>query len=354
MVLCSDMLTACATSDLVDRLTIDMWAKIFSHLENTRLAFALSYATAKHDEEAQAAAFRLRLVCKKFNLAFAHPLSGQTKSLLLRQGLQQEDLPSLLAWVHRSHGLCRLEAFCNSEYTELMMAKLSHAAQLQTVDLMNVCKTTVHLLSAFQHVVVCKLQAIADSAVLDLSALKSLDSLRCLKLSSGAFVNVHLPLSVQKIWLFKAHITAAQCITMTNNLCYVNIFDSYVGGLHAHGLSACQNLQQLLLCNAQVHAEHAAEVLKASTRHQDFWPPTLLRLRNLSYLYVLYEHNQGYSKLNSIFDLTQLKALCLEFAHSVFIGNGLAKLSNLKVLTLESDIQSKSCIECVVRLVYDE
>lgn len=110
MMLCADM----STPDMVDRLTIDMWAKIFSHLEDPRLAFALSEATEEHDEGAQAAAFRLRLVCKKFKQAFAHPHSGQTKSLLLRKGLQQEDLPSLLAWVHRSHGLRRLEAFATA------------------------------------------------------------------------------------------------------------------------------------------------------------------------------------------------------------------------------------------------
>ncbi len=343
MMLCADM----STPDMVDRLTIDMWAKIFSHLEDPRLAFALSEATEGHDEGAQAAAFRLRLVCKKFKQAFAHPHSGQTKSLLLRKGLQQEDLPSLLAWVYRSHKLCRLEAFCNSEYTELVLAKLSYTAQLQVVDLMNVRKTTVYLLSAFQHVCICKLQAAGNTA-LDLSALKSLDSLRCLRLVNGTFVNVHLPMSVQKIWFDDAHITAAQSITMTNNLRSVRLFDSYVEGLHAHGLSACQKLQELQLCNARVHAENAAEVLRVSTHYQDVWPPSLPRLKKMSSLYVIYENTQGYSKLNSIFDLTQLKELCLEFAHSVFIGNGLAKLSNLEVLTLLSDTQSESCIECVV------
>lgn len=343
------MSTAYTTSDLVDRLTIDMWAKIFSHFEDPSLAFVLS--DTEHDEGAQAAALGLRLVCKKFKQAFSHPHPGQTKSLLLRKGLKQKDMPSLLAWVHRSNGLRKLEAFCNSEYTELVMAKLSYTAQLQVVDLMNVRKTTVHLLSAFQHVCVCTLQATEGNTALDLSALKSLDSLRCLRLLHGTYVSVHLPVSVQKVWFGHAHITAAQSITMTNNLWSVTIFDSYIEGLHAHGLSACQNLQELQVCNAHVHADHAAEVLKASTIYQDFWPPSFLRLKKLSYLYVLYENNQGYSKLNSIFYLTQLKALRLEFAHSIFIGNCLAKLSNLEVLTLqseESDRQSESCIECVV------
>ena len=349
IVLFTDMSTAYATSDLVDRLTIDMWAKIFSHL--SRSAFALSDATEEHDEGAQAAAFRLRLVCKKFNQAFAHPHSGQTKCLLLRQGLQQENLPSLLAWVHRSHGLCELGTFCNSEYTELVMAKLSYTAQLRVVDLINVRRITVHLLSAFQHVVICKLQAVGGSIVLDLSALKSLDSLRCLRLCNGPFANVHLPMSVQHVWFDNAHIAAAQSITMTNNLCSVRVFNSCVEGLHAHGLSACQNLQDLQLCNARVHAENVADILSASTYYQDVWPSSLLRLKKLSFLYVSYENSQGHSKLNSMFGLTQLKELCLEFAHSVFIGNDLAKLSSLQVLTLqcaESDEQSESCIECVL------
>lgn len=74
------MSTAYIISDLVDRLTIDIWAKIFSHLP--RLVFARIKATEDQDEGTQATTFRLRLVCKKFNQAFAHPYSGQTKSLL--------------------------------------------------------------------------------------------------------------------------------------------------------------------------------------------------------------------------------------------------------------------------------
>ncbi len=343
------MSTAYIISDLVDRLTIDIWAKIFSHLP--RLVFARIKATEDQDEGTQATTFRLRLVCKKFNQAFAHPYSGQTKSLLLRKGLRQEDLPSLLAWVHRSHESCQLGAFCNSEYTELMLAKLSYTAQLRVVDLTNVRKTAVYLLSAFQHVVVCKLKAVAGNTVLDMSALKSLDSLRCLRLCDGTFINVHLPVSVQHVWFDDAHIKAAQGISMTNNLRTVRLFDSCVEGLHARGLSACQHLQQLQLCNAEVHAEHAAEVLKASTRHQDYWPTSLLSLKKLIYLYVIYDSSQGYSKLNNIFDLTQLKELRLEFADSISIGNCLAKLSSLEILTIqsnESDTQSELCIECVV------
>ncbi len=316
-------MSAHATSDLVDRLTIDIWANIFSHLEHTRLAFELSDSTEEDDEEAQAAAFRLRLVC----------------------------LPALLAWVHKSQGLRKLEAFCNSEYTELVLAKLSYTAQLQVMDLMNVRKTTVHLLSAFQHVCICKLQATEGNTALDLSALKALDSLRCLRLLHGTYVNVHLPVSVQKVWFDHAHITAAQSITMTNNLCSVTLFDSYIQGLHAHGLSACQNLEELHLCNAHLHAENAAEILRVSTRYQDAWPASLLRLKKLSYLYVGCGNNQGYSKLSSVLDLTQLTELWLEFAQSVSIGTGLAKLSSLEILTLQSDESSKqngSCIECAV------
>lgn len=221
---------------------------------------------------------------------------------------------------------------------------------MTTTQKNNVRKTTVHLLSVFQHVCVCQIQAAAYNTVVDLSALKSLDTLRQLRLFNGTFINVHLPMSVQKVWFDDAHITAAQSITMTNNLRSVTLFDSYVEGLHTHGLSACQNLQNLQLCNAHVHAEYAAEVLSASTIYQDAWPASLLRLKKLSYLYAVYENNQGCSKLNSIFDLTQLKDLVLTFAHSVFIGSGLAKLTNVEVLTIqhEPDKHSEPCIECDV------
>ena len=171
----------------------------------------------------------------------------------------------------------------------------------------------------------CQLQAVAGNTTLDVSALKSLDSLRCLRLCDGTFFNFQFAL----------------CQT----------FLQLVKGLHAHGLSACQNLENLQLCNAHVHAENAADVLSASTSHQDVWPSSLLRLKKLFFLYVVYGDSQGHSKLNSIFDLTQLKELWLDFAHSVFIGNGLAKLSNLGVLTFSSDEfagQSESCIECAV------
>jgi len=180
--------------DYITRLPSDLLAKILQPL-----ACALDTLAAEGVWEAHSAykqqgdLYRLRLVCRKFNMLFS------THGFLLRNMVLKPDLPSqsyvsLLAWARGHTSFVRALISCSCPCLELACKGLSSpSSSLSTVQCYNCSAAALPFLSSFAQLAICKLQFDADS-ITDLSALQAVSSLQLLELRSGVAKASELPL----------------------------------------------------------------------------------------------------------------------------------------------------------------
>lgn len=102
------------SQEVVCGLASDLWARIFSCLEDPNECLGYQNMEQHDQDEAEFEAFfQLRLVCKAFNQIFADYHPCLTRSLTLRECLADHHVPSLMTWLHGCMALKRLELFCH-------------------------------------------------------------------------------------------------------------------------------------------------------------------------------------------------------------------------------------------------
>jgi len=122
---------------IVCGLASDLWARIFSCLEDPNECLGYVNLEQQEQEEAEHAAFfELRLVCKAFNQIFADYHPCLTRSLTLRWSLAHSHVPSLMSWLHDCMALKRLIMLCPADFTEIVLAKLSFSVAPEIVQIL--------------------------------------------------------------------------------------------------------------------------------------------------------------------------------------------------------------------------
>ena len=104
---------------------------------------------------------------------------------------------------------------------------------------------TIVMLTAFQTLVTCELSSPEDEASLDLAPLQSLPLLDELTLCAGHFFNLGSRAKLLTLRLQGARVFCTAASNIFSTLTSLELSDSTLSNLHAHGLSACTQLQAL-------------------------------------------------------------------------------------------------------------
>ena len=315
----------------------ELWAAIFGFIDNKEeWQLDLGVTLEEQREASQASLFTLRLVCKWFNKAIARYKSASWGSdhLFLRPDLSEAHLPSLLAWAHK-RAFQRVHAYCNCQYSEVMLDKLSFADHVLDLDVSAVSAPILSIISTFENLIYCWLKPKQTDMATDLSPLLLLVDLQILCLESGDFGHFHLPPSLHVLRLREAELHVAQNSSCTWPTQLHRLVLTASGLLH--GLRQMPGSVSAFLCaDAVINSTVDGDVFTALYHEPFVVLPTISQaLTGLTELDLRLGPSQGEhaSALTWVYTLTSLCRLTLAFKQDCSIGN-LTKLSRLQELNM--------------------
>lgn len=323
------------SQEVVCGLASDLWARIFSCVEDSNECLGYQLVEQQDQEEAEHAAFfKLRLVCKAFNQIFADYHPCLTRSLTLRECLADHHVPSLMTWLHGCMALKRLELFCHPADAEIVLAKLSSTA-LEVVQIMSVRFKTVQLLSAFNGLKMCHLEPTNQDHALSLSALGALCSLASLRLWHGSFCDVPIALCLTALHLESATVKAAEG-SNCSALCDLEACNSTLLGLHTRGLLGCASLQELTCWDCSISAANAMDKFEVHDKVQWSVPAVMPHLKYLNLGVGTSSRGQSRHDFDWTYCIRSLRMLTYTFHSSALVTQQLSMLSNLSQLDIDS------------------
>ena len=304
--------------DYITRLPNDLLAKILHPLAcdlDTHAAEGVWEAHSAYKQQANL--YRMRLVCRKFNMLFSTHVF-LVRNMVLKPNTPSQSDVSLLAWARGHTSFVRTLVSCSCPCLELACQGLSSPpSSLSTVECYDCSASALSLLSSFAQLVTCKLHFKADS-IIDLSALQAVSSLQLLELGGGVLTASALPLHLQELMLYDADLATSKaccCVTSLQKLTLENSILQF----HSNGLSACCALKEFECQHSSISAQDM-ELAIRSIDHQVIQVPTgLSALSCLTGLSV--GPYAGYvrpSFLDCYFCLTNLRSLDLVFTYGQY------------------------------------
>ena len=327
----------------------ELWLKIFLLVANDHDANTLSSIPWDEAGPQQAALFKLPLVCKKFYQVFSGHYSKASQNLLLGPKIPTDGHPQVLAWVHKCKNLVRLEANNNTHVAEMVLAKLCYASGLRIADFADMSAVMLQTLPTFRHLRTCRLSAASMSSEVDLTPLQGLTCVESLTLEAGNFNHFPVLLSLRSISFLHAEVEACQTCIFNSLLHSLYLQDSAVNELHADGLVACVNLQDLSCENSSIYCMVAQSSLLTADNANSNVPSCLSALSCLTSLSItLGELHSGTAvneqTLSCLFGLTSLHALALRFYCHAAVPTAITRLSRLTALTIKGVESETACV----------
>lgn len=234
------------------QLSSELWGCIFAIVEKDSIA---------HYEDIFRAATpwnwlsTLQRVCKRFQSVYKEqPLLYSSLLLLSQPEVSRSSY--LLKRLDRCRGGLQILAIaCGSPWLEVVLTALQlQKSALRLADVWHANTASLYLLSTFQTLSECKLQA-PDSEVVSLQALEVLPHLTTLTLEDGHFAHVHVFAQLTSLRLnYKAEVTCSQNCECVTSLLHLDVIRSQLKRFHTRGVSACCNLQTLKCIHGQVSA----------------------------------------------------------------------------------------------------
>ncbi len=322
--------------DYITRLPNDLLAKILSPLAcapDSHAAEGVWEADSAYKQQADL--YRVRLVCRKFNVVFlTHGFL--LRNMVLKPHTSCQSSVSLLAWT-RGHTsvVCTLVS-CSCPSLELACKGLScSSSSLSTVECYNCNASALLLLSSFAQLATCKLQCDADS-ITDLSALQATSSLKLLELGGGALKASGLPLHLRELMLYDADLATSKaccCVTSLQKLTLQNSILQF----HPNGLSACCALKEFGCQRSSILAQQVGLALRSINNQVTQVPEDVSALSCLTGLSLgPYAGEARSSYLDRYFCLTNLSSLDLVLHTCVKVSSGLTALQQLSSLGLRA------------------
>jgi len=259
------------------------------------------------------------------------------------------DLPQVLAWVHKCENLVRLEANNNTHIAEMVLAKLCYASRRRIADFADMSVVMLQTLPTFRHLETCRLSAATSSSAVDLTPLRSLTCVATLTLENGDFSHFAVLLSLRSIFVANAAVEASQTCIFTSLLRSLHLQDSSIVKLHADGLVACVNLQNLSCQNSSIDSvADEASLLTANVENSKISSclSALSGLTSLSISLGKFRCGTALSEqtLSCLFDLTSLHALALRFYGDAAVPTDITRLSRLTALTIMGVESDPTCV----------
>lgn len=327
--------------DNITRLPDDLLAKVLYPLACALDTHAAEGVwEAKSAYKRQADLYRMRLVCRKFNVLFS------THGFLLRNMVLKPHIPcqsnvSLLAWARAHTSVVRTLVSCSCPCLELACKGLSSpSSSLSTVECYNCHASALPLLSSFAQLATCKLHFNADS-IIDLSALQAVSSLQLLELGGGALKASALPLHLRELMLYDADLATSKaccCVTSLQKLTLRNSILQF----HPNGLSACCALKEFGCQHSSILAQQVGLALRSINNQVIQVPRDVSALSCLTGLSLgPYAGEARSSFLDRYFCLTNLSSLHLVLHTHVKVSSGLTALQQLSSLSLWAAVQLK-------------
>ena len=299
----------------------ELWAKAFAHLEQRPDRLDADTASVHSDQEK---VHRLKLVCKQFRSIYeCH--SDLVQRLYLDTHFSVALLPSLLAWLHQNKGSLRLFwSECRSPLVDIVMAGISPAPNVNTVDVVDVSACTVSLTGTYKRLEKCTLAHLASEHV-GLAPLGALPKLRQLGLQ-GNFGQLHHLTGLTRLECMSGCVLGAQ--ELSSALQYLGITDSDLVGVHAQTLPACTALAHLVLDNASLKGKNAYVYLD---RDLSVVPTNMGQLTQLQSLHLFTDlgEEEEPAELGWVSELTSLQELGMSFNY----GNANNVLQHVSMLT---------------------
>ena len=305
-------------------LTPELWAKVFSYLEQR--PDRLTVDVGLRHKQNQAEVHQLKLVCKQFKSIFeSHPEIVQR--LLLDAHFSVALVPSLLGWLHQTKGAIRvLQSSCTSSLLDVVMAGLFLAPNISIVAGYDVSACTVSLVGTYKRLEKCSFMN-RKNEYLCLAPLGALPKLRQLMLQ-GHFKELHHLTGLTRLQCFSSRVAGAQ--EFPPKLRHLELNDSELVGVHVQTLPACTALTHLLLENVSLKGNNAYVYLD---RNLSVVPTNIGQLTQLQTLHLgtLNDAEEGPVELKWVSELTSLQELSMQFDLSS--GNIFQHVSLLTNLT---------------------
>lgn len=340
------------SQETVCGLASELWAHIFSRLEDSN--GCLGYQDMEQqdlDEAEHAAFFQLRLVCKAFNQIFADYHLCLKRSLTLRSRLADQHIPSLISWLHGCTALKRLQLLCPSDCTEIVLAKLSFTVALDVVQILSARPMAVQLLSVFSGLRMCHLEPAHPDVDLSLSALQALCSLACLRLYHGSFSDVPVASFLTALHLESASVVAAES-SDCSGLLDLQVCGSTLLHLHTRGLLGCSSLQRLTCWDCCITAADAVDIFEVHAGFYCSVPVDMPQLKHLHLGVKAPSSVQSMPDFDWTYCIKSLRYLKYDFQANVVVTQQLSMLSNLAQLHIDScngvTLPSDYCVELTV------
>lgn len=261
-------------------LPVEVWARVFSHLEPTPgdPQYDL-YTTAV---KAQASLWQLPLVCTTFRTVFkTHPKLGH--KVFLPKGEKQKYpsstlTASLVGWLKAwAEVIQSFELHCWSVDLHQYLRALSHPSTTMThIVVKPRGSAEACLLSSFTALTSCCLRSAYKGKYgsLDLTPLQGLCSLTKLTLQNGRFSNLSAASHLTELDLGYATVTSASSCALVSCLVKIRTHGSSVDKLHEKGLLACTALQSFrILDTCEFLAAEVADCFTICSSFPDAFVP---------------------------------------------------------------------------------
>ena len=338
-------------------LTLDLWAKVFAHLEEILEDDYLPQAS-------QVPMYQLNLVCKQFRQTFTSHSGLVRQRVCLSRSFSDRLLPSLVAWLQKNQGSVRtVITKCNGSMVEVVLAELQSSQP--SIEWMDVYGISPSLLTAFSSLNRCELRN-TQGSILDLEPLGCLPKLTHLGLT-GQFRKLHYVTGLTRLECASNHAVSQGIISdvreFAPTLQHLKVADCVLLGVHALGLSACTALTRLVLhnpClmlnNAEAYIDKDLSLCLSSLGlleqlHSMFlgsseeaiaslsWVSTLTSLRELSLYMRSCNNNSPAEPASWLTNLTHLEivaAASLDAKPVLSLDVGWDKLQALQILSINS------------------
>ena len=251
--------------------------------------------------------------------------------------------------MHKCENLVRLEANTNIYIAEMVLAKLCCASGLRIADVADMSVAMLQTLPTFRHLKTCRLSAASATTPVDLTPLQNLTCIENLTLEVGDCTNLPILLSLRIVVLASVTVQASNICIFTSLLCSLYLHDSTIVELHADGLVACVNLQDLSCQNSSIVCMADETSLLTANDADSKVPSCLSALSCLTSLSISLGKFQGGPAVSEqtfscLFDLTSLHALGLHFYCDAAVPTEITRLSRLTVLTIRGVESDPKCV----------
>ena len=331
-------------SDAVDRIPLEVWARIFEHLrpdsEDVSASIMWRQPGASHRLSVlltkQARLYQLNLVCPKFRSVFLqHPELSNEISIHFTSAAHAL-LPSALLWIQRwRRSLHTFNSFCGEEHHELLLAAMaSPGSLLDSVYLTNAPASAVFVLTIFSHLRQCTFTDHEDQ--LDLLTLQAVPSLEELRLSYGSYSNIPSDGHLTSLCSCFATLEFSPAPTEHDiSLKLLSMTYCSASGLHGSGLAACKSLASLVVVQSTLTAANSTDVLRVADDKVASIPARMSELTCLTSLEMnLASSTDDHFDIDWVYSLVNLKCLELDIQHSFQVGGQFTQLSQLTSLKL--------------------